>query len=83
MKRSPFFVSTYFLYLRMATRNHKPVYNYRIIFEKTDGHLDNGQGYAITEEDAVLMFTKVRSKLDKKRLKKSTLYFENRLIKKL
>jgi len=67
----------------MGTRYYKPVYNYRIIFEKTDGHLDNGQGYAVTEAEAVSMFTSVRSKLDKKRLKKSTLYFENRLIKKL
>ena len=76
-------MSTYFLYLIMGARNYKHVCNYRIVFEKTNGHSDDGRGYTVTEADAVKMFLNVRSKLDKKRLKKSTLYFENRLIKKL
>ena len=67
----------------MGTRHYKPVYNYRIVFEKNNGHIDSGLGWALTVTEAIGMFNSVRAKLDSKRLKKSTLYFENQLIKKL
>jgi hypothetical protein len=67
----------------MGAKNYRPVYNYRIVFEKKDGNFDIGKGYAVTQKEAEVNFNSVRLQLKPSTLKRSELYFRDQLIKKI